>query len=260
LTGRRRLRELAGWWLGLSLLFALVAAEGAFMDALAYWLLHIGGGLITLMAVGLAAGRLGLVRQALWLQLLVTGVVGAAVFTPLAIAFEVVFPTIGSEALQDDWATGPFPWREVLEEFLGLTPAFVATWALVNVQALREATQKQEEAREPRPARTGLLGKLPPALGTRVIKLSADLNYLEVTTDRGDTTVLYSLSAAAEELADLGIRVHRSHWIAKSAVVRVRRAKQGVICELENGAEVPVSRRRQRELLEEFGADFRRGG
>jgi hypothetical protein len=68
--------------------------------------------------------------------------------------------------------------------------------------------------------------------------------------------VLYSLARAADEFADLGLVVHRAHWVACAHVIRSRRTAQGLVLTLSNGTEVPVSRRRQAEVRARFGDSF----
>ena len=88
--------------------------------------------------------------------------------------------------------------------------------------------------------------------------MPSDLNYVHVTTKVGTTMVLYSLSRAAEELGDQGLQVHRSHWVSREAVVAVRRTRQGLQIEATDGRLIPVSRRKERLVREQFSAMFRR--
>ncbi|HEU4564237.1 MAG TPA: LytTR family DNA-binding domain-containing protein [Gemmatimonadaceae bacterium] len=53
------------------------------------------------------------------------------------------------------------------------------------------------------------------------------------------------------------VRVHRSYIVPIAAVAAIRRAESGVVLELRNGATVPVSRRRRRELARIEGAAAR---
>lgn len=66
----------------------------------------------------------------------------------------------------------------------------------------------------------------------------------------------YSLAGATEELGPMGLRVHRSNWVAFAAVRRVYRRGRGLRLLLEGGHEVEVSRRRQSEVLAHFGDGF----
>ena len=41
---------------------------------------------------------------------------------------------------------------------------------------------------------------------------------------------------------DLGMRIHRSHWVSRNAVEKVEAARNRLKVILENGTELPVSR------------------
>lgn len=284
----------AGWTLGLSLLFAVTGSSGegtaALAGAVAYWSAHIGLGLLVLAAVTRFALRFaGFARLSVRVQLLVSGVAGAVAFTPVALALEGLMGLVsgpwpaaagaGAAGFGADGAGIGAVAMLLVEEFGSLVAPFVGTWLLINLSCLagrpgRGAQREQRQmtvapaakaakaAESPKvpevAAREGLLGRLKPALGTDVLALRAELNYLHVFTSRGQGMVVYSLARAAAELGDRGIQVHRSWWVARHAVARVRRTGSGLRCVLVNGQEVPVSRRRQKALLDEFGSDFQR--
>jgi hypothetical protein len=105
-------------------------------------------------------------------------------------------------------------------------------------------------------ARDAFLGQLPPAIGTDLISIQADLHYLQIRTTRGRATVLASISTAESALADSGLRVHRSYWIALRHVVRVARGARGTTILLSDGSRVPVSRRRIALVEQHLGRDF----
>ncbi|MEM1182877.1 MAG: LytTR family DNA-binding domain-containing protein [Acidobacteriota bacterium] len=111
------------------------------------------------------------------------------------------------------------------------------------------------EARDPSKA-DGLLEQLPVALGGDLIAMTSQLHYLEVHTARGRTLVLYNLrDAVAEVEAQFGgLQIHRSHWVADAHVRRLTRRSGGWICELSNGLELPVSRRRAADAKRRWGA------
>ena len=59
----------------------------------------------------------------------------------------------------------------------------------------------------------------------------------------GSTLVLSRLSDAVAQLRGVdGLQVHRSWWVADSAVVAVRRNGSALTLKLRNGIEAPVSR------------------
>ena len=94
------------------------------------------------------------------------------------------------------------------------------------------------------PAVSLLLSRLPPALGFDILAIKSEDHYLRVFTERGDTLILYKLSLAIEELETLGysgLRVHRSWWVRREAIERVRSEGRSVSLTLTTGLEVPVS-------------------
>lgn len=89
-----------------------------------------------------------------------------------------------------------------------------------------------------------LLSALPPALGYEIVALKSEDHYLRIFTDRGDALILYRLSSAIDELEALGfagIRVHRSYWVLRDAVVSGHVDGRQHRLRLSNGLDVPVS-------------------
>ncbi len=97
------------------------------------------------------------------------------------------------------------------------------------------------------------LSTLPGILGKDVIAVSSDLHYLNVWTHAGRATVLGNLRDVVEELNDIGMQVHRSHWIAYSHVRRIVGTAGNGNCILSNELRIPISRRRWKEVREQFG-------
>lgn len=102
-------------------------------------------------------------------------------------------------------------------------------------------------------SRSPLLDKIPAALGRDVLCMKMEDHYLRVFTAKGDALILMRMSDAEASLdAVSGQRVHRSWWVARSAVKNVRTADNNCWLILSNGLEVPVSRSR-REALRDKG-------
>lgn len=98
------------------------------------------------------------------------------------------------------------------------------------------------------PALTGnaFLKRLPPDLGRDIIRVSALDHYVEVQTRTGTTLLLMRFADALEELEDIGgLRIHRSHWVARQAIRRVLRQDRALLVEMVDGARLPVSRSQQ---------------
>jgi DNA-binding LytR/AlgR family response regulator len=94
----------------------------------------------------------------------------------------------------------------------------------------------------PRPA---FLSKMPARLGQDIIAVEAHEHYIKVHTANGNVLLLYKFKDALAELsAHDGLQVHRSHWVAKSAVAAIDESKKPLRLILKNGLEVPVSHAR----------------
>lgn len=78
----------------------------------------------------------------------------------------------------------------------------------------------------------------------QIARISGRDHYVDVHLISGDKkSILMRFSDAMAELQGLeGVRVHRSHWVAKQAVVGVAREKGRVYVVTSDRAQVPVSR------------------
>lgn len=99
------------------------------------------------------------------------------------------------------------------------------------------------------PARAGahpvpdLVRELPDQLGQELLHLRMQDHYVEVHTPHGHQLVFMRFRDALREVESLdGMQVHRSHWVARNAVVRFERRGGNTVLLLSNGARVPVSR------------------
>lgn len=93
------------------------------------------------------------------------------------------------------------------------------------------------------PPRPRLLDRLP--LGKRgpLTHLTMQDHYVEVHTDRGSELVLMRMSDAITETEGVdGLRIHRSHWVARAAVEGVERRGGKLLLRLRGGTQLPVSR------------------
>jgi hypothetical protein len=79
-------------------------------------------------------------------------------------------------------------------------------------------------------------------IGSTVLALKAEDHYVRVFSDRGEKLLLLRISDAIAALGAVeGARVHRSYWVAKSAVERSEAHGRNVTLYLKNGVQVPVS-------------------
>jgi hypothetical protein len=88
-----------------------------------------------------------------------------------------------------------------------------------------------------------LFARLPAHLGRDVVALQAEDHYVRVHTLAGSTLLLMRLADAIHELDGLdGLRVHRSWWVARSAVEAARPEGRRAALSLKGGLTVPVTR------------------
>ncbi|MEO1363015.1 MAG: LytTR family transcriptional regulator DNA-binding domain-containing protein [Pseudomonadota bacterium] len=223
----------------LTVAFALLrpagAAEVPGVLQLPFWALHVFPALAMLQAaqVGLMALP-GYGRPAILVWLVVAGVIGAALFTPWALAMDALFGPGGD---------APDPDETLLSEFANLAPILTVVWVALN-------TSRMLRLRTPRPAAPAATRQEPTFwrgvsadLGRDLVALSAELHYLRVRTTRGTDLVLCGFGDAVSQLQDApGLQVHRSHWVMVQHVTRVERVGQRAVAHLSDGSTVPVSR------------------
>jgi hypothetical protein len=275
-------------------LFTLAEAEPARhlspAAALAFWIMSVGVGLALAVAsvAGLTrwSGTRDLPR---WQLIGLGGVIGLLLYTPLSLGLESTFPPPGlNETERDvlDELESAGGLAALVAELLQAGPLYLLTWALLNLAptaavtrpailtaasaapllppaidppgpAATTPTEPVTACPSPAPARCAAdaLG-WPAAIGEDVLWVSADLHYLHVGTTLGRATVLGSLVAVEAHFGRRGLRIHRSHWVARRAIRRVARGASGWRCELQDGQRLPISRRRVPEVRALLGSDF----
>ena len=93
--------------------------------------------------------------------------------------------------------------------------------------------------------------RIPRPLGNRLIALGMEDHYLRIYTDVGSDLVLCRFADALRELTAFdGLQVHRSWYVARSAIIQVQREGRAMTLCLSNGLEVPVSRAYQKEVAQ----------
>lgn len=82
-----------------------------------------------------------------------------------------------------------------------------------------------------------------PPLKGHICRVEAQEHYIRITTTSEKRMVLYRFSDAVRELpGNLGMQVHRSHWVAYTAVKELVAEGQKLQLKLTDGDFVPVSR------------------
>ena len=251
-----------------------ISAELAPLPRLVFWVAHVSVGLIGILLASVLIRRFCPHRQfSLFITICLTGMVGALLATPALLLLEEFFP----KEIDLDWLDrfGQSGWwQALLAEYLEVLPNLLLVWYLVNLPLLfnkplllqtpdddepdapppGEQTQREEELRQ---RREQLYEKLPEVIGRDIVAISSDLHYLNVHTVLGKFLVLGTLKYYVEAFGDEGILVHRSSWVAKQHVVKVRTSGEETYCLMSNGLKVPISRSRKKQVKAIFG-DFLR--
>ena len=238
----------AGLTLGLTWI-APSAAEGlGTLNAMAFWAAHVGPALVLLAMTQTSLPRLRKVASLPGLaQVLLTAMVASLLFTPVALAVDLLFDV---EPSRDDEG-GPLFVVGALEFAQFAVPIGLA-WTLINAPSLMRIEAATSEATpqgnapvqsEARSAQAEFWSRVPRRLGRDVIAMSAELHYLRVYTTLGNTLILYPFGRATDAVPDVrGMQVHRSHWVALDRVDEVTTQDGRTFCHVAGGPVLPVSR------------------
>jgi len=207
-----------------------------------FWALHVYPALALLQLAQMALMRLPVyAKGGMWLWVCLSGVVGAALFTPWALWLDALFGMDVVDPSDTDAEEG------LWSEFTNIAPILVVVWLALNggrMLRLSPATSAaNRHVSRPAPRPLGISAKLPPERSGDIIALSAELHYTRVFTPQGSDLVLYPFgTAVSEQPPDVGRQVHRSHWVNLAHVTGVERVGQRAICHLTGGVAIPVSR------------------
>ena len=264
----------------LIVIFVLMEPEASrglgFVDRTLFWIINVGLGLGALYTASWLLLPTIMHRMPAWLALLIAGVAGAALMAPVGYLVEMVLPESLQAVGNDDWLD-EFEqhgvWQGVVAEFIEVAPPILAIWTAISLAFFaskptlnlppgpdndgnvsdREDVEKDEAGRYAKDVRNEFLSGIPKSLGTNVLAISSDLHYLHVYTDLGRCMILGSLQRASDAMGDDGMRVHRAHWVARRAIVKIVKDGEQWYCLLTNDLKVPVSRRKKSTLAGWFG-------
>ena len=241
-----------------------------------FWALQIGVGLTILQTILYLMSRVeSKGRMPLWSLVAMSGLCGSVVLAPiywligegLMQQFMGFAETIDTDELRSVERT--LGWAALVEEWLDISGPVIAGWALISWPRLQgllpPLVQKTNWSvdeplvalsQEPKVIEVSVRSwreALPRELGDDVIAVKSELQYLRVWTNRGAALVLGSLQEVEDEEGSAGMRIHRSWWVHARHVRTVRRRGEAAICELSDGREVPISRRRKADAVARFG-------
>lgn len=253
MTGRLRVRILeVAATASLGLLLAVVGPYGTFAEPLterlAYWVGVLLAGYALYWPACLYADRtareLDLPRSGAWVAAVLAASAPVTLIVWLASFKHTprLWPTI-------DMYAGFYP------SVLVIGAAMTAMLWLLETRAgapARNAGNRTPASTPEAPAQAPrLLARLPARLGSEVLALEMEDHYVRVHTAAGNTLLLMRLRDAIAELDGVeGRQVHRSWWVARSAVTNVESEGRGLRLLLRNGLVVPVPRERAPELRE----------
>jgi len=241
-----------------------------------FWALQIGVGLTILQTILYLMSRVDSKgRMPLWSLVAMSGLCGSVVLAPiywligegLMQQFMGFAETIDTDELRSVERT--LGWAALVEEWLEISGPVIAGWALISWPRLQgllpPLVQKTNWSvdeplvalsQEPKVIEVSVRSwreALPRELGDDVIAVKSELQYLRVWTNRGAALVLGSLQEVEDEEGSAGMRIHRSWWVHARHVRTVGRRGEAAICELSDGREVPISRRRKADAMARFG-------
>lgn len=133
--------------------------------------------------------------------------------------------------------------RDTMEPLMLLGYCTAISMAVAVASLLFDPPAAKADPAQDQDARPAILERLPPDKRGPLLSLSVSDHYVEVATERGRCLVLMRLSDAIRETAPTrGLQIHRSHWVARDAIVRAVRRDGKPMLELSSGAVLPVSR------------------
>ena len=241
-----------------------------------FWALQIGVGLTILQTILYLMSRVDSKgRMPLWSLVAMSGLCGSVVLAPiywligegLMQQFMGFAETIDTDELRSVERT--LGWAALVEEWLEISGPVIAGWALISWPRLQgllpplvQKTNRSVDeplaalSQDPKVIEVSVRSwreALPKELGDDVMAVKSELQYLRVWTTRGAALVLGSLQEVEDEEGSAGMRIHRSWWVHARHVRTVRRRGEAAICELSDGREVPISRRRKADAVARFG-------
>jgi hypothetical protein len=241
------------------------------------WALHLSVGLAAIRATVIALSRWRVATR--WPDLVVVlmaGLVASVVLAPVSFMIDQGLFLLGVDT-DDEMLTRSERWfpltAGLLEEWthvvgptllvavmLGLPAWWVRRQVMPNptlrIQPAAPAVPASDsETESPRNNKgRSCLQRLPAALGTDLIAARSELQYVRIYTTKGNALVLGALKDIAEHRKSEGQLVHRTWWISNRHVRTLRPRGTRYVLTLANELEVPVSRRRQQEMIRQFGS------
>ena len=148
---------------------------------------------------------------------------------------------LGGMRVTDDWLGSRFGLLYGQVALLGVGIHLLMLFLFRRPLPAPAVAQPEQEA-PPATAESPFLSRLPGALGRDLLCLEMQDHYLRAETALGSTLLLMRFRDAVAELGASGMQVHRSWWVAASAVEALERDGRGARLRIRGGGTVPVSR------------------
>ncbi|MEX0304944.1 MAG: LytTR family DNA-binding domain-containing protein [Leisingera sp.] len=232
-------------------LFTPLSTAGlSFVPAALLWMIHLFASTQFVLGIAALAVRLQIAMPWPW----VLGILGLPfLLAPVSLVVDGWFD--GSPLAGHSGRAG----ASLLAEFGAIALPSMFCAALSVMLALRVAglSRPQQPAPPVEPVSIPeaelrlrqVLPLVPHSLGNDLVRVEAQDHYVKVVTAQGNVTIKQGFSECVGALEPfLGVQCHRSHWIRFKHVKSVKRAGSAYVCLMEDGSEVPVSRRRYSEL------------
>lgn len=229
-------------WLTLSVAVSVSGPFGShshlnLFERVVFWTPVLGVGvLLSIVVRGFVHGKLGLTdfRRG---AILTTVLVCLLICPPLFLLVSVSFP-----------ANQP---PTVLFQEIAVLVASVS----LGVCSLRMAAADPPDLPAPLPelmpqgdVESRLLQRLAPELRGALWAISVQDHYVDVQTEHGTASLLMRFSDAVAEAGVPGAQVHRSHWVAWTAVDATEPEGTKLFLRLKSGLRVPVSKNHRPKL------------
>jgi hypothetical protein len=213
----------------------------AFLGPFGSYALPLERRLLTSISYGLAGSLV------LWPTVRLVRLLGARWGLPewFAVALALVIgagPVTATSMLVSELLNANRTPSDLLPQYLGVL-AIVFPTGLAMILFDRRTASPAAEAAPAEPGRPRLLARLPGRLGEEVIALQAEDHYVRVHTSLGSDLLLMRFADAVAEADGIeGLRVHRSWWVARSAVASAKAEGRRATLTLKTGLSVPVTR------------------
>ncbi|WP_157019276.1 LytTR family DNA-binding domain-containing protein [Mesorhizobium xinjiangense] len=127
--------------------------------------------------------------------------------------------------------------------------ALVPSLAGAHVAAAQQGVATGSVGGEREQPRPRIVDRMPADARGELSHMTVEDHYVNVRTTRGGGLVLMRLGDAIAETQGVeGMRIHRSHWVAKNAVRDLVRSKGRLFVRLKDGTMLPVSRTYRSEV------------